>query len=178
MRNQNKHRKLGTEPLAGQYYVSECIKCGWVGSSGELSEDAQCLQPVGDDHCCGDTDEIEADRLLELMQAGAFDKPIAQPQCKPVPVMKLEAERLLGTDGEYSVSFVKAGWIDECRKTGGVFYLYAEQPAQVAVVMPEQLIAAIEAEQERLSQEDYLMDSDECVKVIREEVTRLNGVKM
>ena len=178
MSNQIKHRKLGTEPLAGLYYVSECIKCGWVGSSGELSEDAQCLQPVGDDHCWGDTDEIEADRLLELMQAGAFDKPIAQPQGKPVPVMKLEAERLLGTDGEYSVSFVKAGWIDECRKTGGVFYLYAEQPAQAAVVMPEQLIAAIEAEQERLSQEDYLMDSDECVKVIREEVARLNGVKM
>lgn len=178
MRNQIKHRKLGTEPLVGLYYVSECIKCGRVGSSGELSEDAQCLQPVGDDHCWGDTDEIEADRLLELMQAGAFDKPIAQPQGKPVPVMKLEAERLLGTDGEYSVSFVKAGWIDECRKTGGVFYLYAEQPAQAAVVMPEQLIAAIEAEQERLSQEDYLMDSDECVKVIREEVARLNGVRM
>ena len=178
MSNQIKHRELGTEPLVGLYYVSECIKCGWVGSSGELAEDAQCLQPVGDDHCWGDTDEIEADRLLELMQAGAFDKPIAQPQGKPVPVMKLEAERLLGTDGEYSVSFVKAGWIDECRKTGGVFYLYAEQPAQAAVVMPEQLIAAIEAEQERLSQEDYLMDSDECVKVIREEVARLNGVKM
>ena len=52
--------------------------------------------------------------------------------------------------------------------------LYAEQPAPVAVVMPEQLIAAIEAEQERLSQEDYLMDSEDCVKVIREEVTRLN----
>lgn len=55
--------------------------------------------------------------------------------------------------------------------------LYAEQPAPVAVVMPEQLIAAIEAEQERLSQEDYLMDSDECVQVIREEAARLNGVK-
>lgn len=134
MNNQIKHRKLGNEPLVGLYYVSECIRCGWVGSSGELSEDAQCLQPVGDDHCWGDTDEIEADRLLELMQAGAFDKPIAQPQGKPVPVMKLEAERLLGTDGEYSVSFVKAGWLDECQKTGGVFYLYAEQPAPVAVM--------------------------------------------
>ena len=138
MSNQIKHRKLGTEPLVGLYYVAECIKCGWIGSSGELTEDdAQCLQPVGDDHCWGDTDEIDAERLLELLQAGAFDKPIAQPQGKPVPVMKLEAERLLGTDGEYSVSFVKAGWIDECRKTGGVFYLYAEQPAQAAVVMPE-----------------------------------------
>ena len=76
MNNQIKHRKLGTEPLVGMYYVSECIKCGWIGSSGELTEDdAQCLQPVGDDHCWGDTDEIGADRLLELMQSGAFDKP-------------------------------------------------------------------------------------------------------
>ena len=46
----------------GLYYVSECIKCGWVGSSGELTEDdAQCLQPVSDEHCWGDTDEIGAD---------------------------------------------------------------------------------------------------------------------
>ena len=84
MSNQIKHRKLGTEPLAGLYYVSECIKCGWVGSSGELSEDAQCLQPVGDDHCWGDTDEIEADRLLGLVQAGEFNKPVTQPIPDPV----------------------------------------------------------------------------------------------
>ena len=84
MSNQIKHRKLGTEPLAGLYYVSECIKCGWVGSSGELSEDAQCLQPVGDDHCWGDTDEIEADRLLGLVQAGEFNKPVTHPIPDPV----------------------------------------------------------------------------------------------
>ena len=48
MNNEIKHRKLGTEPLVGMYYVSECIKCGWIGSSGELTEDdAQCHQPVG-----------------------------------------------------------------------------------------------------------------------------------
>ncbi|MBD9459159.1 hypothetical protein IB241_15865 [Pseudomonas sp. PDM05] len=51
---------------------------------------------------------------------------------------------------------------------------YAEQPAPVAVVTPKQLITAIETEQARLSKEDYLMDSEDCVKVIREEVTRLN----
>ena len=74
MSDQIKHRKLGIEPLVGLYYVSECIKCGWVGSSGELTEDAQCLQPVGDDRCWGDTDEIEANRLLELIQDGGFNK--------------------------------------------------------------------------------------------------------
>ncbi|MDD2108857.1 hypothetical protein [Pseudomonas asiatica] len=34
--------------------------------------------------------------------------------------------------------------------------------------LPEKLISAIEREQERCSQEDYLMDSDDCIKVIRE----------
>ena len=33
MSNQIKHRKLGHEPLVGLYYVSECIKCGWVGNT-------------------------------------------------------------------------------------------------------------------------------------------------
>ena len=41
------------------------------------------------------------------------------------PVMKLEAERLWGGAGEYAVSFVKSGWLDECRKAGGTFMLYA-----------------------------------------------------
>lgn len=85
MSNHIKHRKLGTEPLVGMHYVSECIKCGWIGSSGELTEDdAQCLQPVGDDLCWGDTDEISADRLLELMQSGAFDKPATLLQSESV----------------------------------------------------------------------------------------------
>ena len=88
MNNEIKHRKLGTDPLVGMYYVSECIKCGWIGSSGELTEDdAQCLQPVGDDHCWGDTDEIGADRLLELMQLGAFDKPATLLQSEPIAVV-------------------------------------------------------------------------------------------
>lgn len=49
-------------------------------------------------------------------------------------------------------------------------------PAPVAVVLPEQLIAAIEAEQARLSTEDYLMDSDDCIAVIRD-VACLDKVK-
>lgn len=53
------------------------------------------------------------------------------------PVMKLEAERLYGGAGEYAVSFVKAGWLDECRKTGGEFLLYTSQPAPASVVLPE-----------------------------------------
>ncbi|WP_339406510.1 hypothetical protein [Pseudomonas helleri] len=136
MSNQIKHRKLGTEPLVGLYYVSECIKCGWIGSSGELTEDdAQCLQPVGDDHCWGDTDEIGADRLLELMQSGAFDKPAAQHQGDPVAVGRF--------------SFIGNGFV-RVRLNGAAplleSQLYAEQPAPVAVVLPfaEKVIAKLQ----------------------------------
>ncbi|WP_440090105.1 hypothetical protein [Pseudomonas fragariae (ex Marin et al. 2024)] len=46
------------------------------------------------------------------------------------PVMKLEAEKLWGGHGEYAVSFVKAGWLKECREKGGTFPLYTHaQPA-------------------------------------------------
>ncbi|HAU9129133.1 TPA: hypothetical protein JEX35_005112 [Escherichia coli] len=38
----------------------------------------------------------------------------------------------------------------------------------------EAIIVAIENEQERLFDEDYLMDSKECIDVIREEVKRWN----
>ncbi len=104
MSNQIKHHKLGDEPLVGLYYVSECIKCGWIGSSGELTEDAQCLQPVGDDRCWGDTDEIGADRLLELMQSGAFDKPATLHKSEPVAVLLPFAEKIIS----------KLRRVDEC----------------------------------------------------------------
>lgn len=50
-----------------------------------------------------------------------------------------------------------------------------EQPVPV---VPDELakafISAIEKEQDRLSDEDYLMDSRDCIDVIREELERLN----
>jgi len=49
-----------------------------------------------------------------------------------------------------------------------VIPLFTAPSAPSAVVLPEQLIAAIQTEQERLSAEDYLMDSDDCIAVIRE----------
>jgi hypothetical protein len=39
--------------------------------------------------------------------------------------------------------------------------------------LPERLISAIEREQEHCSQEDYLMDSDDCIKVICESLTAI-----
>lgn len=53
--------------------------------------------------------------------------------------------------------------------------------AQPATVVPDEiaavLITAIEKEQDRLFGEDYLMDSKDCVDVIREEIERLNACR-
>lgn len=136
MSNQIKHRKLGHEPLVGLYYVAECIKCGWIGSSGELTEDdAQCLQPVGDDHCWGDTDEIDAERLLELLQAGAFDKPAAQQQDEPIKLSDDVREFLQewidsSTGGEDAD--IDYGFANQLGLLLGP--IYAELPAPVASV--------------------------------------------
>ncbi|MEE5068596.1 Lar family restriction alleviation protein [Pseudomonas alliivorans] len=56
------------------------------------------------------------------------------------PVMKLEAEKLWGGDGEYAVNFVKPGWLKECREKGGTFLLYTQaRPATAKVVLPERM---------------------------------------
>lgn len=61
----------------------------------------------------------------------------------------------------------------------GINPLYAVPPAPVVVPdsLAETLIAAIEKEQERLSDEDYLMDSKDCIDVIREEMKHLNACR-
>ena len=62
-------RHIGKEPLTGSFYTAECTRCGWVGSSGELTDDAQCTRIEGDSMCLGDTEEIGTDRLLGIVQA-------------------------------------------------------------------------------------------------------------
>ena len=87
---------IGLEPLAGRYYPAQCRRCGWVGSSEELTEDdAQCTRDVGDRLCLGDCDELERHDLLNIIQA------MASPHPEPIAWMvgtalwwtKEEAER-------------------------------------------------------------------------------------
>ena len=63
------------------------------------------------------------------------------------------------------------------RYGGKVVALYAAPPAPVSVPdeMAATFIAAIENEQDRLFGQDYLMDSKDCIDVIREEVTRIKA---
>lgn len=149
-------RVLGKAPLGERYYLCECPKCGLVGSSEECTQDeVLCLQKAGDDRCYGEADEIDAARLLELMQSGAFEKPGAQHQGEPVarfhksPVKKHVSIDLLRTD-------LKHGQL-----------LYAEQTAPVAHTMLS-IMEAVEA-----SKVYTMLTSDQCHALAQV----LNGVK-
>jgi len=65
----------------------------------------------------------------KLCWAAMISSSPTSPEEDAQPVMKLEAKRLWGGAGEYVVSFVKPGWLDECRKTGGEFLLYTHPDA-------------------------------------------------
>ena len=59
---------IGLKPLEGRYYAAECQRCGWVGSSEECTEDAQCTQIHNGRMCLGETEEIGTDHLLGIVQ--------------------------------------------------------------------------------------------------------------
>ena len=86
----------------------------------------------------GDDREGYADEYVQGLWV-AFKTFGAQPaDHQGEPVMRLEAEKLWGGDGEYSVDFVKPGWLKECREKGGTFLLYERaQPATAKVVLPD-----------------------------------------
>ncbi|ANC80946.1 hypothetical protein [Pseudomonas putida] len=183
---------IGLEPLVGRYYPAQCRRCGWVGSSEELTEDdAQCTRDVGDRLCLGDCDELERHDLLNIIQAMAQTAP--QPHPEPIAWMfgtafwwtKEEAERDAAATGMPMIPvgpMTGAGDIGlaremlrrALRREDKWAFLCSGRNKQIAELraklaeLPEMLISAIEREQERCSQEDYLMDSDDCIKVIRE----------
>ncbi|MEP8837422.1 hypothetical protein ABKV41_14640 [Enterobacter roggenkampii] len=56
-------------------------------------------------------------------------------------------------------------------------YAAPQLPQPVPNSVANTFIAAIEKEQDRLHGEDYLMDSRDCIDVIREELQRLNACR-
>ena len=95
---------IGLEPLVGRYYPAQCRRCGWVGSSEELTEDdAQCTRDIGDRLCLGDCDELERHDLLNIIQAMAAPQPHPEPIAWMVGTAfwwtKEEAERDAGATG-------------------------------------------------------------------------------
>lgn len=153
-------RVLGKAPLGERYYLCECPKCGWVGSSEECTQDeVLCLQKAGDDRCYGEADEIDAARLLELMQSGAFEKPAAQHQGEPVAWV-------IGTADGNGADYYPGKGLDTL-EIGAK--LYAEQSAPVAVVMPER----IQGYPAQSNHRSYNDGWNACLT----KVARLNGVK-
>lgn len=60
---------------------------------------------------------------------------------------------------------------------GTKLYAAPQLPQPVPDSVANTFIAAIEKEQDRLHGEDYLMDSRDCIDVIREEIQRLNACR-
>lgn len=89
---------IGLEPLVGRHYPAKCRRCGWVGSSEELTEDdAQCTRDIGDRLCLGDCDELERHDLLNIIQAMA--QPAEQHQGEPVAwQVEVEGYKTIITD--------------------------------------------------------------------------------
>ncbi|EFF9348465.1 ead/Ea22-like family protein [Escherichia coli] len=63
---------------------------------------------------------------------------------------------------------------EQCRAEAAEKRIAELESDSQAQKLVEAIIVAIENEQERLFDEDYLMDSKECIDVIREEVKRWN----
>jgi len=130
---------------------------------------AKQQQKLGVHHC-----NILPDDMVEIMEMAAVKRERRE-RDKQEPVI--------------SVIF-KDGWpIPETvgivagseKLPDGAHEFYAAPPAPPAPVVPGCLanafIAAIEKEQNRLHDDDYLMDSRDCIDVIREELQRLNACR-
>lgn len=103
----------------------------------------------------------EAEELARMMLAAMDSEPVAY-----IPESQLD---LLKRGVMIEADLSKVQRFDEIP-----LYRHAQQPT-VAGALADAFIAAIEKEQDRLHEEDYLMDSKDCIDVIREEVQRLNA---
>ncbi|MGG4660504.1 hypothetical protein ACLPJF_21505 [Pseudomonas vlassakiae] len=130
---------IGQKPLVGNYYVSECTRCGWVGSSEALTDDCQCTQEEGDRYCLGDTDEIGTDRLLEIIQALARRHVESQKAHQLLIQHTNETEKYLATAAELLGEIVQSGQaFRECSDKGSATGLrVAAVLAYVAQFHPE-----------------------------------------
>jgi len=125
---------IGTEPLVGRYYPAKCRRCGWVGSSEELTEDdAQCTRDVGDRLCLGDCDELDRHDLLNIIQAMA--QPAPQPHPEPIAWMvgtafwwtKEEAERDAAAMGLPVVGLGPMAYSAEVEQLRAALKFYADR---------------------------------------------------
>lgn len=150
---------IGLEPLVGRYYPAKCRRCGWVGSSEELTEDdAQCTRDVGDRLCLGDCDELDSHDLLGIIQAMAqpYGEPVAR---HPDAIIEGVMTQVGITHAIYASTVTL--------KHGERVKLYAHPQAPVAVALPERL----PGDDGVCTESHYASGWNACL----DEVTRLNA---
>ncbi|HFE8244203.1 TPA: hypothetical protein ACGAJ1_002328 [Salmonella enterica subsp. enterica serovar Newport] len=122
-------------------------------------------------------------RLAEIALASLDGEPRLHIKEQPVPELAAIVERLNLSGYEYEGGEVTpqnaASIVDTLlQQLDDAVQCRNAHPVQV---VPEELakafISAIEKEQDRLFGEDYLMDSKDCIDVIREEAQRLNACR-
>lgn len=83
-----KSHKIGTIPLdSTRRYLLECPACGFIGSSVEFRDEWECLQQIEGIDCPGEADEVDVNRLFDLLQAGRLNvakaKQVEREESKP-----------------------------------------------------------------------------------------------
>lgn len=96
------------------------------------------------------------------------DMPPAQPAADSEPVI------IVGDDGGDALSYRR---LIQSFEPGTKLYRHAQPAPVVPDDLAKAFISAIEKEQDRLFGEDYLMDSKDCIDVIREEAQRWNACR-
>lgn len=147
------------EPLI---WVSHCLRGSQAGKFFEVPRPEWEASPglYADPiplYAHPDAGEVEKQRRLKMILAERVQN--AEANCSvyryELDTLRAEVERLK----------------DEAHQDGLLRVRYSKEfdtlHAQLGE-LPEKLIVAIDLEQERLSAEDYLMDSEDCIKVIRE----------
>ncbi len=155
---------------------SECKECGgtsltWFAQSENKSgvqegrlrtHEVSSVFVLGCDDCSETLRVVSADKIAALL-----NKPAAQPQGEPVAWMDPRSPEMHATiSNEVKQHNLKFCGAPSAAVNGYSIPLYAEQPAPVAVVLPER--------REPTQDNPYLSDADHEWNAYRDELKRLN----
>ncbi|EDK8146058.1 hypothetical protein GG892_24685 [Salmonella enterica] len=145
-----------------------------------VSRDVSLLQSIADELNISDgTDGYRVVALYTALPLTDSERIELQERRKADSAEPVYQWREAFEEGSLWDDCTKAQYDGFAKKTDcEVRILYTTPPAPVVPDdQADAFIAAIEKEQDRLHEEDYLMDSKDCIDVIREEVQRLNACR-
>lgn len=125
------------------------------------------------------TSKLTRERVVALIAEHSYDSALVDAlehllaAMDSEPVAWMHSNNNIGIPAITTSQKIGQYWMTEFKDVQPL-YRHAQQPV-VPDALADAFIAAIEKEQDRLHEEDYLMDSKDCIDVIREEVQRLNA---